>query len=282
MFISIPIIFVEVHTVMFNKRLKQELLALREELSSVEQVRSSLDSEMLGMRLDPQGRIESVNGNFENEMLYRNSDLAGRLIDDLVPANRLKLRVGGGMAAHLRTLFHQGFDFAPGEERIVVVALAFFRPSGDREEGPRNVVVFQDRCGLGQDGFQPVVERDGEILFPAARPHDFGCGHKPEACVQRLFDLIAKHRRGHIIDAPVFLPDRVVAENAPDIAPPGLTDSRQDMAFTAGARGCQIVAAKTDPVQSADQAPAEYLCGIRHFRAFRGLASRHPPAPSRI
>lgn len=87
MFISIPIIFVEVHTVMFNKRLKQELLALREELSSVEQVRSSLDSEMLGMRLDPQGRIESVNGNFENEMLYRNSDLAGRLIDDLVPAH---------------------------------------------------------------------------------------------------------------------------------------------------------------------------------------------------
>jgi methyl-accepting chemotaxis protein len=48
---------------MFNKRLKQELAALREELSSVEQVRSSLDSEMLGMRLDPQGKIESVNGN---------------------------------------------------------------------------------------------------------------------------------------------------------------------------------------------------------------------------
>jgi methyl-accepting chemotaxis protein len=70
---------------MFNKRLKQELAALREELSSVEQVRSSLDSEMLGMRLDSQGRIESVNANFENEMLYRNADLIGRPIDDLVP-----------------------------------------------------------------------------------------------------------------------------------------------------------------------------------------------------
>jgi methyl-accepting chemotaxis protein len=70
---------------MFNKRLKQELAALREELSSVEQVRSSLDSEMLGMRLDPQGKIESVNGNFENEMHYRNAELVGRSIDELVP-----------------------------------------------------------------------------------------------------------------------------------------------------------------------------------------------------
>jgi methyl-accepting chemotaxis protein len=70
---------------MFNKRLKKELAALREELSSVEQVRSSLDSEMLGMRLDPQGKIESVNGNFENEMHYRNAELVGRSIDDLVP-----------------------------------------------------------------------------------------------------------------------------------------------------------------------------------------------------
>ncbi|MDH0748032.1 PAS domain-containing methyl-accepting chemotaxis protein [Pseudomonas sp. GD03842] len=72
---------------MFNKRLKQELAALREELSSVEQVRSSLDSEMLCMRLDAQGRIESVNGNFENEMHYRNADLVGRSIEELVPAH---------------------------------------------------------------------------------------------------------------------------------------------------------------------------------------------------
>nr|WP_093465533.1 PAS domain-containing methyl-accepting chemotaxis protein [Pseudomonas sp. NFR16] len=103
---------------MFNKRLKQELLALREELSSVEQVRSSLDSEMLGMRLDPQGRIESVNGNFEDEMLYRNSDLAGRLIDDLVPAHvkgldfyhRLKNAIGRGehLSGALRLLRGNG------------------------------------------------------------------------------------------------------------------------------------------------------------------------------
>jgi methyl-accepting chemotaxis protein len=72
---------------MFNKRLKQELAALREELASVEQVKSSLDSEMLAMYLDPQGRIESVNANFEKEMLYRSVDLIGRSIDELVPTH---------------------------------------------------------------------------------------------------------------------------------------------------------------------------------------------------
>ncbi|HEY0285450.1 MAG TPA: methyl-accepting chemotaxis protein [Pseudomonas sp.] len=70
---------------MFNKRLKHELAALREELASVEQIKNSLDSEMLTMRLDPQGRIESVNANFEKEMLYRKEDLVGRAIDTLVP-----------------------------------------------------------------------------------------------------------------------------------------------------------------------------------------------------
>nr|WP_296254367.1 MULTISPECIES: PAS domain-containing methyl-accepting chemotaxis protein [unclassified Pseudomonas] len=72
---------------MFNKNLKKELAALREELSSVEQVRTSLDNEMLGMRLDAQGRIESVNANFETQMFYRNADLVGRSIEDLVPSH---------------------------------------------------------------------------------------------------------------------------------------------------------------------------------------------------
>ena len=47
---------------MFNSKLKQEIRQLREDLMSVEQVKSSLDSEMLVLQLDPQGRIEMVNG----------------------------------------------------------------------------------------------------------------------------------------------------------------------------------------------------------------------------
>ncbi|VXC23413.1 Biofilm dispersion protein BdlA [Pseudomonas sp. 8O] len=70
---------------MFATRLKQELQALREELSSVEQVRTSLDQEMLALILDPQGRIESVNANFEKEMLYRADQLRGRPLLELIP-----------------------------------------------------------------------------------------------------------------------------------------------------------------------------------------------------
>jgi methyl-accepting chemotaxis protein len=73
--------------VMFNSKLKQEIRQLREDLMSVEQVKSSLDSEMLVLQLDPQGRIEMVNGNFESEMFYRSEQLLGRNIEDIVPSH---------------------------------------------------------------------------------------------------------------------------------------------------------------------------------------------------
>jgi methyl-accepting chemotaxis protein len=72
---------------MFNKRLKQELSALREELSSLQQVKESLDSEMLVLTLDPDGRIQSANQNFMGEMLYKGNDLVGRHIEDIVPVH---------------------------------------------------------------------------------------------------------------------------------------------------------------------------------------------------
>ena len=71
---------------MFNNKLKQEIRQLREDLMSIEQVKNSLDSEMLVLQLDPQGRIEMVNANFESEMLYRGEQLLGRNIEDIVPA----------------------------------------------------------------------------------------------------------------------------------------------------------------------------------------------------
>ncbi|EKT4468192.1 PAS domain S-box protein [Pseudomonas putida] len=72
---------------MFNSKLKKEIQQLREDLMSVEQVKSSLDSEMLVLQLGPDGRIESVNSNFEQEMLYRAEQLIGRNIEDIVPAH---------------------------------------------------------------------------------------------------------------------------------------------------------------------------------------------------
>ena len=72
---------------MFNKRLKQELSALREELSSLQQVKESLDSEMLVLTLDSDGRIQSANQNFMGEMLYKGNELIGRHLEDIVPAH---------------------------------------------------------------------------------------------------------------------------------------------------------------------------------------------------
>jgi methyl-accepting chemotaxis protein len=65
--------------------LKQELSALREELSSLQQVKESLESEMLVLTLDIDGRVQSVNQNFLSEMHYKSNELIGRHIEEIVP-----------------------------------------------------------------------------------------------------------------------------------------------------------------------------------------------------
>ncbi|HCT07557.1 MAG TPA: chemotaxis protein [Pseudomonas sp.] len=72
---------------MFNTRLKQELSALREELSSLQQVKESLESEMLCLTLDADGRVEWANANFLQELAYQSGSIVGRPIEDLVPAH---------------------------------------------------------------------------------------------------------------------------------------------------------------------------------------------------
>ena len=72
---------------MFNTGLKQELTALREELSSLLQVKESLESEMLCLTLDPEGRVEWANANFLQELAYSLGEIVGRAIEDLVPAH---------------------------------------------------------------------------------------------------------------------------------------------------------------------------------------------------
>ncbi|SEN28728.1 methyl-accepting chemotaxis sensory transducer with Pas/Pac sensor [Pseudomonas sp. ok272] len=72
---------------MFNKRLKQELSALREELSTLQQVKDSLESEMLVLTLDTDGRVQWINHNFAQEMLYKEHELDGRLLEELVPTH---------------------------------------------------------------------------------------------------------------------------------------------------------------------------------------------------
>ncbi|WP_222863962.1 methyl-accepting chemotaxis protein [Pigmentiphaga aceris] len=66
--------------------MKQEVETLKEELSSMLQVRESLDNEMLFISLDPQGKLVSANKNFEREMGHSADRLIGRELVDLVPS----------------------------------------------------------------------------------------------------------------------------------------------------------------------------------------------------
>ena len=122
---------------MFNNRLKQELAALREELSSLVQVKESLESEMLALTLEPDGRIRSVNQNFLNEMFYKSQDLIGRAIEDIVPA-------------HVKTdEFHQRFKNSMSRGEHFAGAVRLLRGNGS-EAWLRSIV-------------QPVRASDGRI-----------------------------------------------------------------------------------------------------------------------
>nr|WP_065616583.1 PAS domain-containing methyl-accepting chemotaxis protein [Pseudomonas moraviensis] len=122
---------------MFNTRLKQELAALREELSSLVQVKESLESEMLALTLDPDGRIRSVNQNFLDEMFYKSQDLIGRAIEDIVPA-------------HVKAdEFHQRFKNSMSRGEHFAGAVRLLRGNGG-EAWLRSIV-------------QPVRASDGRI-----------------------------------------------------------------------------------------------------------------------
>ncbi|MBI6926480.1 PAS domain-containing methyl-accepting chemotaxis protein [Pseudomonas putida] len=124
---------------MFNNKLKQEIRQLREELMIIDQIKSSLDSEMLVLQLDPAGRIELVNGNFETEMLYRADQLLGRNIEDIVPA-------------HVKSLdFHQRMKNAISRGEHFNGAFRLLR--GDGQEAWLRSIL------------QPVKGSDGRIKY---------------------------------------------------------------------------------------------------------------------
>ena len=131
---------------MFNNKLKQEIRQLREDLMSIEQVKSSLDSEMLVLQLDPQGRIEMVNGNFESEMLYRAEQLLGRNIEDIVPA-------------HVKSLdFYQRMKSAISRGEHLNGAFRLLRGNG-QEAWLRSIL-------------QPVKNSEGRIKYFALHSSD--------------------------------------------------------------------------------------------------------------
>ncbi|MDH4585400.1 PAS domain S-box protein [Pseudomonas sp. BN415] len=143
---------------MFNSRLKQELRSLREELSSIQQVRASLDEEMLALYLDARGRIESVNANFEKEMLYRADQLFGRALLDLIPQH---VR---GLEFHLRVKT----ALERGEHLAGVVRLL----RGDGEEAWLRCILQPIRDSAGRLQRFSIYASNLTRTIEASREHE--------------------------------------------------------------------------------------------------------------
>nr|WP_160286273.1 methyl-accepting chemotaxis protein [Pseudomonas knackmussii] len=167
---------------MFNTRLKQELQSLREELSSIEQVRASLEEEMLVLSLDSKGRIESVNANFEKEMLYRGDQLMGRALLDLIPE-------------HVRNLdFHHRVRNAlqRGEHLAGVIRLL----RGNGEEAWLRSILQPIRDSRGVIQHFSIYASDLTRTIEASREHE-----NLIAALQRSTAVIEFNLDGEVLDA---------------------------------------------------------------------------------
>lgn len=142
----------------FNKRLKQELSTISEKLSSMEQVRDSLEIEMLSINLDERGKIESVNKKFEQEMGYASSELLGRSLLEMVP----KYAQSTDHFARLSKALQQGKHWAG--------ALQIFR--GDQREAWLRVIVQPVTNGTGKLKQFSLYASDLTRTIESSREHE--------------------------------------------------------------------------------------------------------------
>jgi methyl-accepting chemotaxis protein len=142
----------------FNKRLKHELSTLTEKLSSMEQVRDSLDSEMLSLTLDAKGKIEVVNAKFEQEMAYVANQLIGRQLTEFVPTYAQKTDHFDRMSKALQ----QGKHWAG--------ALQIYR--GDKKEAWLRVIVQPVRNSLGHVQHFSIYASDLTRTIETSREHE--------------------------------------------------------------------------------------------------------------
>ena len=160
---------------MFNKRLKQELSALREELSSLLQVKESLESEMLVLTLEPDGRIQSINQNFLDEMLYKSSDLVGRPLEDIVPA-------------HVKSdEFHHRFKSALTRGEHFAGAVRLLRGNGD--EAWLRSILQPVRSSDGRIRHFSIFSSDLTRTIEASREHENLIGALVRSTAVIEFDL---------------------------------------------------------------------------------------------
>lgn len=144
--------------VIFNKGLKQELDGARDELSSLLQVRESLESEMLALYLDPKGVIESVNANFEKELGYRRDEVVGRYLTDFVPAHAK----GTEHFVRMNTALKQGEHWAG--------ALQILR--GSKKEAWLRVIIQPVRDSRGSIKYISIYGSDLTCTIETSREHE--------------------------------------------------------------------------------------------------------------
>lgn len=71
----------------FNQKLKSQIADLQNKLSAKEQIKQSLDSEMLVLELNQQGAIISQNKNFQRTFNYSDEQLLNQSILNFIPEN---------------------------------------------------------------------------------------------------------------------------------------------------------------------------------------------------
>ncbi|MVV46712.1 methyl-accepting chemotaxis protein [Pseudomonas sp. PB120] len=160
---------------MFNKRLKEELSALREELSCLQQVKESLESEMLVLTLDDEGRVLSANQNFLGEMFYKSSELVGQHIEDFVPA-------------HVKSDdFHHRFKVALTRGEHFAGAVRLLRGNG--QEAWLRSIVQPIRSAGGRIQRFSIYSSDLTRTIEASREHENLIGALVRSTAVIEFDL---------------------------------------------------------------------------------------------
>jgi methyl-accepting chemotaxis protein len=167
---------------MFNTRLKQELAALREELSSLNQVKESLESEMLCLTLDAEGRVEWANTNFLQELAYQASAILGRPIEELVPAHVRQ----DSFQLRFKNALTRGEHFA-GTVRLM---------RGNGKEAWLRSIVQPVRDSIGRIKRFSIFSSDLTRTIEASREHENLIGALVRSTAVIEFDL-----GGHVLTA---------------------------------------------------------------------------------
>ena len=106
---------------------------------------------------------------------------------------------------------------------------------------------------------QAIVEGDRQIFGTPAVSHDLGSRHEAPAAIERQLDLATEVEGAHVVHPEVRLPDRVVAEDAPEIARTGAPRRRQHVSLAAHACRGEVLASHAGSANQALEQPSHPL-----------------------